>query len=86
MARVEEIDGVLVVVADQEEELELLDHGRLAGGAIILGGAEFTVNQHLVLLPAGYSRRSARKVKTALEGAAVSHKKAQGLRRRFRVI
>lgn len=86
MARIHYIGESHVVAADSDEEIELLDHGRHGGGVIIILGAEYKVDQNRLLLPEGCSRQTARKVKDALEQAAANHKKAQSLRRKFRVI
>ena len=75
-----------MVAAESDDEIELLDHGSHAGGVLILLGAEYTVDHHRLLLPEGCSRQTARKVQDALECAAVTHRQAQGLRRKFRVI
>lgn len=86
MAKVEYVGETPVVVAEQEAELKLLDHGRRCGGVLILMGAEFAVDQHRLLLPQGCSRQKAARVMEALEQAALSHQKAARIRRRFRVI
>lgn len=86
MALVEKGSVGYVVLAQTDAERELLAHGRRLGGEVVLLEAIYQVLDDRLLLPRKISSQGARRVRRALEAAALSHQEAETRRRRFHLV
>ena len=73
------------LVAEDDDERDLLRSGQRAGGRVVLDDGYYAVRGDRVLLPDGISEGACQRLARELERSARSHRRALARRKSFRI-